>query len=282
MTRALDPSSLLPEVLSCARAAGALVLEASGAPRPPCRDAAAHAGDTPEARARQASGEVLRQGLARLLPGVPVLDSGARGRTSLWWCVDPLGGAEELARGTGLFTVDVGLVRGHRPVLGVVHVPARGRTYCGAIDHGAYRSEATGLPVPIRVRHADPCLLRIISGRGQATPAHAAMNRRVYMAGVRVASQRAGSTLPLCRVAEGSADLAPWTVSAHGAAPAAAHAVLEAAGGRLTDLFGRSPRYAASSRDLDLVASGDPDLDWQRYTAPVARAMPATVPAWAV
>src|SRR5262245_42824895 len=82
-------------------------------------------------------------GLARLLPGVPVVSEEATARpTALPSCfvlVDPLDGTREFLAGRPEFTVNIAMIADGRPVLGVVAGPALGHIWRGMAGHGAGR-----------------------------------------------------------------------------------------------------------------------------------------------
>lgn len=245
-------------------------------------------GEDALARARVAAEAHLRDRLARLTPGVPVVSSDAapdrRGAVRQWWCVDPVGGGDEFLRQTGAFTVDVALIERGRPVLGVVVAPAWGRAYVAVRGRGAYRVDGDGPITRIHVRHADPRRLTVAVGPRSERPPAADMTVRLYMSGVRVTLRRAGSSLPFCLVAEGMADLAPRLAPTPVWGTAAAQAILEASGGRLTDAAGWPLAHYVSAPPAPVViGSGDPELDWRPFVQ-VARPslfpVPPT-PAWA-
>ena len=104
---------------------------------------------TPVTEADQAAYDHIVAGLERLTPGIPVLseESGegqhARGRSGWnWhWLVDPLDGTRRFIRGSEEFTVNIALVFGGKPILGVVDAPAMGTVYFGHMDGGAFLCE---------------------------------------------------------------------------------------------------------------------------------------------
>ena len=248
------------------------------------------------ARVRSAARAFLTEQLARLTPDVPVRTDAPeavaeRVVTGAWWCVDPLDGAGAFARGEGTFTVSLALVESGVPVLGVVGVPARGHLYVGGRGLGASRAAAGECPVPIRTRRADPGWLTVAMGRGHRHPVVSKMKVRLYVGGVRTVSKRLGSSLALCLVAEGRADLAPSAAPEAGWSTAAAQAVVESAGGLVTDCAGRRMTYGTARQPSPMiVAAGDPELDWRRYAGPASSvaapsmwpAPPSLAPTWTV
>ena len=88
--------------------------------------------DSPLTAADKAAHTLILEALRKLTPGVPVLSEESsemevaeRRKWDTFWLVDPLDGTKEFIKGTGEFTVNIALVSGSEPVLGVVHVPVR-------------------------------------------------------------------------------------------------------------------------------------------------------------
>src|SRR5690606_8097654 len=156
-----------------------------------------------------------------------------------FWLVDPLDGTREFIGRNGEFTVNIALVEAGRAVLGVVLAPAIDRLFAGAAGLGAFVDEA-GARRPIACRPPPAQGLTVVASRSHGDPA--ALD--AFLPGRKVAEIRsAGSSLKLCLVAAGEADLYPrlgrtmeWDI-------AAGHAILAAAGGRIEDLHGRPLGY---------------------------------------
>jgi 3'(2'), 5'-bisphosphate nucleotidase len=135
-----------------------------------------------------------------------------------WWLVDPLDGTKEFLANNGEFTVNIALIAGGRPVLGVVLAPAMDLMYCAGRRLGAWRQSGCARPERITSctwRRGQPA--RIVESRS-----HPSAALEAYLASIRVVERiRLGSSLKFCRVAEGSADLYPrfgrtmeWDVAA--------------------------------------------------------------------
>ena len=179
-------------------------------------------------------------GLRRAAPDIPVVAEEETAAGSLqaaaagYWLVDPLDGTREFAAGRDEFTVNIGLVRGGRPVLGVVGVPVSGELFGGIVGQGAWKRTGAGQQ-PIAARAVPPEGLAVLASR------HYADDPRLdaFLAGKPVASvAKFGSALKIVRVAEGAADLYPRFGRTMEWDTAAPQAVLEAAGGRLLDMAG--------------------------------------------
>ena len=205
--------------------------------------------DSPVTLADQQAEAVILRGLAALTPDIPVVAEEAvaagqlprlAGPGAPFWLVDPLDGTKEFIQRNGEFTVNVALVEGGEPVLGVVLTPALARLHAGGRGLGALVEDSSGRRA-IHCRRPPPEGLTVVASRSHGD--EAALSAWL---GSRKVAQRvnAGSSLKLCLVAEGRADLYPrlgrtmeWDI-------AAGHAVLAAAGGHVTRIDDGQPlRY---------------------------------------
>jgi 3'(2'), 5'-bisphosphate nucleotidase len=191
--------------------------------------------ESPVTQADQQAEAVILAGLAQLAPGIPVVaeEAVAAGHipdvSDRFFLVDPLDGTKEFISRNGEFTVNIALIESGRPVLGLVYAPAIGRLFGGAQGAGAWLEEA-GSRRAIQCRAEPEAGLTVVASRshGDETALDA------FLGGRKVASRtNAGSSLKLCLVAAGEADLYPrlgrtmeWDI-------AAGDAVLRAAGGRV-------------------------------------------------
>jgi 3'(2'), 5'-bisphosphate nucleotidase len=184
---------------------------------------------------------VIRSGLTSLTPTIPIIaeESTAAGQVAdiephgrPFWLVDPLDGTKEFISRNGEFTVNIALIEGGKPVLGVVFAPALGRLFAGSRSTGAYVEDQSGRR-QIGCRAAPDSGLTVVTSRSHGDDGAL----RAFLAGRKVARRvAAGSSLKLCQLAMGEADLYPrlgrtmeWDI-------AAGHAVLVAAGGSVRRL----------------------------------------------
>lgn len=168
---------------------------------------------------------ILRDGLAALDPEIPYLSEEyerppyeVRRRWSRYWLVDPLDGTKEFVDRTGEFTVNVALIEGAEPVLGVVAAPAAGLLYYARAGEGAWKREGDGPPRRLRSTlslPSDP--LRVVESRSHPSAALEAFLEPLNV----VERVKSGSSLKFCVVAEGGADVYPrlgptmeWDVAA--------------------------------------------------------------------
>jgi 3'(2'), 5'-bisphosphate nucleotidase len=263
-----DLHALLPSVLELAHAAGREIMVVYS------RDFRVDekADSSPLTDADLRSQKLILAGLARLTPGMPILAEEAeaaavpfeeRARWREYWLVDPLDGTREFVSRNPEFTVNIALVRDHRPVLGIVHVPAQSLDYYASEGAGAFRQAAGRAPEAIRAlaRSANP--VRVVGSKSHRGDSLDGLLAKLGPHELKPV----GSSLKLCLVAEGAADFYPrlgptmeWDI-------AAAQAVLECAGGHLTDLDGQPLRYNArpSLVNPHFIAYGDASRDWLRY-----------------
>ena len=206
---------------------------------------------SPVTEADHAAEAVIVQGLRAAAPHIPVIaeeeiEAGLAPRLALeggheYWLVDPLDGTREFAAGRREFTVNIGLVRDNRAVLGAVDVPAYGELFAGMRGPPpiAWKQTVSGR-TPIIARDPPACGLDVFASR------HYAVDPRLdrFLEGRAVASvSHIGSALKIVRVAEGAGDLYPRFGRTMEWDTAGPQAVLEAAGGRLCRLDGAPLRY---------------------------------------
>lgn len=256
--------ALVPGVVAVARAAGRAISQVYARGD---LGVSLKADQSPLTAADQAAHQVIAAGLAELSPDIPLwseesaeIDWDTRRGWSEFWLVDPLDGTKEFIKRNGEFTVNIALVRGHTPVLGVVHAPVLGRDYYGSLGGGAFCARQGGPGEPIRVRCPALPPLRVASSRSHGNPrlAHilAKLGEHTLLS--------LGSSLKFCLVAEGAADFYPRLGPTSEWDTAAAQAVVEAAGGAVLDLGGRPLRYNTGPTVLNpfFIARGDPGTDW--------------------
>ncbi|PRD18721.1 UNVERIFIED_CONTAM: cysC [Trichonephila clavipes] len=194
--------------------------------------------DSPLTEADLRSHEHIVTALRAAYPDIPVLseesspaDAEARMTWREYWLIDPLDGTKEFIKRNGEFTVNIALVRDGMPVAGVVHAPALGLTYWGEQGAGAYKREAGAEARAIQVAQppCEPGEWRVVGSRSHASPEFEQFMRSLPDS--RLVSM--GSSLKLCLVAEGAADLYPRLGPTSEWDTAAAQAVVEAAGGHV-------------------------------------------------
>ncbi len=234
---------------------------------------------SPLTQADLAAHRILAAGLAELTPDVPIISEessppefAVRSRWPRYWLVDPLDGTKEFINKNGEFTVNVALIEDHRPVLGVVGVPARGTVYTGDVVKGVAERHGAGSREALRGRPMeDGTPLMVVASRSHGGERLERYLERLGQIYPEVSRTPVGSSLKLCILAEGRADLYPrlgptseWDI-------AAAHAVLEAAGGALWAVDGSPVTYNAKESFLnpEFFAVADRTYPWKDRLPPV-------------
>jgi 3'(2'), 5'-bisphosphate nucleotidase len=219
---------------------------------------------SPVTEADLAADRIIAEGLARLVPDVPAL---SEERVHLakppfegsFFLVDPLDGTKEFVAGRNEFTVNLALVVGGTPLLGIIGAPALGLIWRGLVGRGSERLAAGRAAEPIHTRPTPP--------RGQpwtvaVSRSHGDTRSEAFIdARPNAVRLKLGSAVKFGRVAEGAADIYPRLAPTCEWDIAAGHAVVTAAGGRVTDGQGRALRFGAGAKDFivpDFIAWGDP------------------------
>lgn len=188
---------------------------------------------SPLTEADLASHNYICEQLNRLTPNIPILSEESAAisweERKLWhtyWLIDPLDGTKEFIKKNGEFTVNIALISQGVPALGVVYAPDLDVLYFGSESLGAYK-KSEGRSERIRIAAPPKGTIKVVGSRS-----HQSDDMEQYLQRfVDYELLSMGSSLKLCLVAEGEADIYPrfgptseWDI-------AAAHAVLKAAGG---------------------------------------------------
>ncbi|WP_240724515.1 3'(2'),5'-bisphosphate nucleotidase CysQ [Halomonas borealis] len=233
---------------------------------------ATKADDSPLTEADICAHHALIDLLGEVTPALPVLSEESeaipyaiRRAWRRYWLVDPLDGTKEFIKGSGDFTLNLALIEDGVPVFGIVHAPVLGVSWLGQVGQGACRHEE-GIARAIGVRDLpDPALepWRIMGSRSHGLSALSA-----FRAGLpRHELVARGSSLKLCLVAEGAADLYPRFGPTCEWDTAAAQAVVTAAGGQVLDARHLMPlrcNRQASLLNPDFIVCGERDKRWER------------------
>lgn len=205
---------------------------------------------SPVTEADRAGEKLIVERLSVLFPHIPVIAEESSSQFGVpeaigprFFLVDPVDGTKAFVRGDVHFTVNIGLIEDGVPVAGAVAAPAQGRTWFTAADGCRRRNfgEEAGERVHVRPWPAEPvCLISHTMGAAEAEAL-----RLQYGSSHTLAMD---SSIKLCMIAEGVADIYPrhgptmeWDI-------AAAHAVLAAAGGKVTQPDGSPFLYGKAGK----------------------------------
>jgi 3'(2'), 5'-bisphosphate nucleotidase len=271
-TIAFSDARLIDDLTTIVSRAAAAILDI----RSRALKARTKADQSPVTAADDASEAIILEGVARLLPGVPIVSEEAFAAGAVpataneLILVDPVDGTRELVAGRDEFAINLGVVQDGVPTLGIVAAPALGvvwRTAAGGgaerlrLAPGAAAGAATEI-VAIRTRAMPASGIVAAVSRSHFDPATDAFLARLGAKFGDVTRLASGSAIKLGRIAEGSADVYPRLAPTHQWDVAAGHAIVAAAGGTVTTPD-RSPlcyRPTASLRVPGFIAWGDPSV----------------------
>jgi 3'(2'), 5'-bisphosphate nucleotidase len=206
---------------------------------------------SPVTMADHAAEEFIYNALKELLPETPIIGEEAAAKGNLpelknaeyFWLVDPLDGTKEFISGGGDYTTNIGLIHKDQPMLGVVYAPVKGVLYAGYGPGTAVRWLAdNNNEKSISVRQPPKEGITVIIGLRDAD------ERKLdkFLQDFKVEKiMKRGSSLKLCLVAEGKADLYPRLGQIYQWDTAAGEAVLRSAGGVIHDLHGNALKYGS-------------------------------------
>ncbi len=200
---------------------------------------------SPVTQADELANEYIVTALAKLFPQIPIVSEenaieDIAYTAPYFWLVDPLDGTKGFIRGENEFTVNIGLIEHRQPVAGVIYLPAQDVLYAGSDTAGAWRVAAHGKEEGIHVSQPEGKKRSVMMSKD-----HASDKEKQIVAQYEVVRQvNASSSYKFCLVADGTADLYPRTGPTMEWDTAAGHAILLAAGGRMTTLEGEPFLYA--------------------------------------
>lgn len=273
----------LEAVIRIAEAAGAEILRVYN--QEAAIDVSLKDDNSPLTEADRRAHNLIVEQLLTVSPTLPILseesdaiEAATRRSWQRYWLVDPLDGTKEFIKRNGEFTVNIALIDSGQAVLGVVHVPVSGITYSGRLGVGAWKREA-GTTCEICTedvgamdnadtdsvsRNSRP--INVVASRSHRGEL---LDRLIDTIESRLGAAQVvsmGSSLKICLLAEGKADIYPRLAPTCEWDTAAAHAVLSAAGGEIYDTQFRPLRYNQKDELLNphFLAIADLKFDWRQ------------------
>ena len=226
--------------------------------------------NTPLTTADMAAHFYIINALKQLTPSIPVLSEedadipfSERKTWSTYWLVDPLDGTREFIKGNGEFSVNIALIHHHKSVLGVINAPVTQQTYFAYKGSGAFKISAQNATEQIHCRTSDINNLIIAGSRShQSDKMKSFLNK---LGDPELISM--GSSLKSCLVAEGAADLYPRLGLTSEWDTAAAHCIVNEAGGQITRTDMQALLYNTKESLLnpEFFVFGITDIVWSDY-----------------
>ena len=215
--------------------------------------------------------------LSSLTPNIPLLseesnaiDYSLRKSWQRYWLIDPLDGTKEFINRNGEFTVNIALIENGQSVAGVVHVPVTGISYFGGIGIGAWKQNTNQLDNEVQLIASQAMQensgVRIVASRRHLGEQLDALVEKIENHFGKATLLSMGSSLKMCLLAEGSADIYPRMAPTCEWDTAAAHGILCAAGGEIVDLQFRPLRYNSKPELLNpfFIALADRAYPWKQ------------------
>jgi len=174
------------------------------------------------------SNNIICNALTLLYPDIPILseenatvDYKTRKNWKYYWCIDPIDGTKEFIKRNGEFTVNIALIQIDKPVLGVVYAPAIDVMYKAKDGIGAFKNDIK-LPMKINNNLKDKTVV-------VCSKSHLSKETQEFIDNIdtkEIIQKSIGSSLKLCMVAEGEADIYPRVAPTMEWDTAAAHAIV--------------------------------------------------------
>lgn len=199
---------------------------------------------SPLTEADKAANEVICSRLRALYPSIPLMseenkeiDYDTRKKWNYYWCIDPIDGTKEFIKKNDEFTINIALIHNNTPVLGVVFAPAINEMYSAKKGEGAYLSAMSdqGLvlsaqKLPLRVNENTKNSLSVVASKSHLSAETQELIDNLALNTEHLTLVSKGSSLKLCMVASGEADIYPRLAPTMEWDTAAADAIVREAG----------------------------------------------------
>jgi len=192
--------------------------------------------------------DIICAGLKKLYPAIPIISEEGksipyedRKDYDYFWCVDPLDGTKEFIKKNGEFTVNIALIEGQMPVLGVIYIPVQNILYYGSQIIGSWKQLPGEAPQQLRA-------VNTASWTAAVSRSHADGNEKEILSQYPVTNSIAvGSSLKFCLLAEGKAQIYLRTGPTMEWDTAAGHAISLFSGCNVSTLSGKPMLYNKES-----------------------------------
>lgn len=203
--------------------------------------------NSPLTEADLAANRILTEGLKNFSPNLPVVSEEDKNsltipkRNKSFWLIDPLDGTKEFIKKNGQFTTNLALIENNKPTLGFVGVPALNQVFEGGLGFGSRRHSQNGKYQVIKcLKQSSKIPLRVVASKSHLNEETLNFINNLDKNAKLI---QAGSSLKFIKVAEGEADLYPRLAPTSEWDTAAAHAIVEGAGGSVTQINGQPLTY---------------------------------------
>lgn len=224
---------------------------------------------SPVTEADRLAEDIIVAGLKRITPNIPIIaeemaSEGALPKLSAdanesFYLVDPLDGTKEFIHKRGEFTVNIALIKNHKPVIGIIFAPVLKQLYVADVEQGYAQmfelNDEFDLTAPLNQKDISAANLpnqpfKILASRSHITPSTETYIEELRAQQGEIEIVNIGSSLKLCLLAAGEADIYPrfgptmeWDI-------AAGHAILNAAGGYIDTDNGEEFTYGDQDNEF--------------------------------
>lgn len=230
---------------------------------------------SPLTQADIAAHQVIVTALSKLTPHLPILSEESdeipyetRRTWHTYWLIDPLDGTREFVKRNGEFTVNIALISERKPVMGVVYAPVTELLYFSTQGSGAYKQEKSSPSQKIHCKLLNPKQPIVAGSRSHTDQKMQRFLQNLeHHSGVKSELINMGSSLKICLVAEGVADVYPRLGPTSEWDTAAGHCILKEAGGDIVDEAGVTLSYNSKNSLLNpfFFATSNNQHDWSVY-----------------
>jgi 3'(2'), 5'-bisphosphate nucleotidase len=267
----MNSQPYLPEVIAIAKSAGEAIMQVYSTEFSVVKKE----DNSPLTHADLAAHHTIVEALTKLTPDIPIISEESvaiaydiRKQWKQYWLIDPLDGTREFVKRNGEFTVNIALIDEHKPVLGVVYAPVTELLYFAAKDNGAYKQVKANPPQLIHCKQLDLQHPIVAGSRSHSDQKmQSFMHNLENRLGVKPELISMGSSLKICLIAEGVADVYPRLGPTSEWDTAAAHCVLQEAGGDIVDEADSTLLYNTKESLLNpfFFAKSDNPHHWAGY-----------------
>ncbi len=264
-----NPNSILNEIVNISELAGNAIAEIFINQTP--IEVAKKADNSPVTIADLTAHNLIVQHLTALNPHIPILseensivDFDTRKQWQQYWLVDPLDGTKEFINGFPDFTVNIALIENNVSILGVINAPMKKTTYYAAKTMGCFKKHSERAPqllqLPNQYQKKDSITIAVSRRHGEDIAEFAKQFKTVHTIPM-------GSSLKMCIIAEGLADVYPRIGPTSEWDTAAGQCILECAGGKILDREQNPLRYNTkdSLRNPNFIAIGNGPAQWATH-----------------
>ena len=206
---------------------------------------------SPLTEADTKANEIICNALEELYPNIPLMSEEnkqivyeERKNWEYYWCIDPIDGTKEFIKKNDEFTVNIALIHKNTPVLGVVYAPAIDEMYKAKKGIGAFKNN---IKLPIHINNNKEKKIKVVASKSHLSEETQTFIDNIGTKNIEQVSK--GSSLKLCMVAEGIADIYPRLAPTMEWDTAAADAIVREAG-KMTYQFENNEQVVYNKENL--------------------------------